>query len=643
MQQPKGNNSNSPMQVSAPSDNSIVTRRKAQYLSQQGASKITLPSEGYVMRSELREIIREEVQLAVRECMSEINISLTSTLSKINEQISTFQESMNFLNGEIEKLKSDIKTCQSDITSFKEEKQACTSMGTLSNKIMEIDQIMRAANIELQCVPEHRGENLASLTKQLGRTVGCLINDTDIYYCSRTAKMNPNSTRPRSILVKLSSPQLRDSLLASVQKYNKAHPQNKLNTSDLGIAAKSCTQIYVVENLSPENKSLHAAARLRAKELNYKFVWVRAGRIFMRNSGSEDNNVDDCMFNNTLSKVHFQEREVFTVLKELDKTKGAGGDGVPAIFLSNCAKSLSYPICILFNKSLQECTFPNIWKQANIVPVYKKGLKNLIINYRPISILKTLSKLMELLVYRRIYPIIKQGISENQHGFLKSRSTTSNLAIFSDDVFNGMEHSGQVDVIYTDFEKAFDRVDHAILLYKLNKLGIHGDLLRWIQSYLKNRSQAVTIGGHRSNYIEIPSGVPQGSHLGPLFYCAYLYDIDKCLQNAKHLMYADDTKIYMTISNLNDCKLLQMDLDSLYDYYIKNRISVNIKKCHCISFTKKKDPIVYPYKFENVAVERVDEIRDLGVIFDSKMYQQNKFLDVKVLVLDTQFKGSYHS
>lgn len=149
---------------------------------------------------------------------------------------------------------------------------------------MELDQLMRASNIELQCVPEHRGENLTSLMKQIGRTVGCVINDNDIYYCSRTAKMNSNSSRPRSILVKLSSPQLRDSLIASVQKYNKTHPQNKLNTSDLGIAASSSTQVYVVENLSPENKSLHAAARIRARELNYKFVWVRAGRIFMRKS-----------------------------------------------------------------------------------------------------------------------------------------------------------------------------------------------------------------------------------------------------------------------------------------------------------------------------------------------------------------------
>lgn len=110
-----------------------------------------------------------------------------------------------------------------------------------------------------------------------------------------------------------------------------------------------------------------------------------------------------------------------------------------------------------------------------------------------------------------------------------------------------MDDRCQVDVIYTDFEKAFDWVDHVILFQKLSDLGINGNLLRWVTSYIKNRMQAVVTGSARSNFIIIPSGVPQGSILGPLFYNAYLFDIGSCFRNAQYLMFADDMKVFFKI------------------------------------------------------------------------------------------------
>ncbi|CAG9124933.1 unnamed protein product [Plutella xylostella] len=205
-----------------------------------------------------------------------------------------------------------------------------------------------------------------------------------------------------------------------------------------------------------------------------------------------------------------------------------------------------------------------------------------------------------------------------QHGFLRKRSTVTNLASFSNFLLNNMDHGGQVDVIYTDFEKAFDRVDHTILLHKLQILGIHGDLLRWIKSYLTNRSQAVVLGGFRSNFVGIPSGVPQGSHLGPLFYNAYLFDIDTAFTSSKHLLYADDKKIFYKIRNLQDHEAVQADLDALYRYYLNNKITVNVKKCMCISFTRKPKPSYFNYAFNGNTIERVNSVRDLGIILDSK-------------------------
>lgn len=273
----------------------------------------------------------------------------------------------------------------------------------------------------------------------------------------------------------------------------------------------------------------------------------------------------------------------------------------------------------MFKKSLAEGVFPSLWKAALIVPVHKKGSKSDIKNYRPISILNTISKVFEKIVHSIIYSVIVNGIGPYQHGFIKRRSTTSNLATFSNYVICNMEAGGQVDVIYTDFEKAFDRVDHVILLSKLQNLGIHGDLLRWVRSYLSRRSQAVVVGGYRSDFVSIPSGVPQGSLLGPLFYCAYLYDVRSCFEYAKHLLYADDMKIYLRIRSRLDCELIQRDLNSLYQYYTRNNININISKCQCISFTRCKKPINYMYSFDNKIIERVDAVRDLGVMLDSKL------------------------
>jgi ribonucleases P/MRP protein subunit RPP40 len=182
-----------------------------------------------------------------------------------------------------------------------------------------------------------------------------------------------------------------------------------------------------------------------------------------------------------------------------------------------------------------------------------------------------------------------------------------------------MDKGIQVDVVYTDFEKAFDRVDHVILLHKLLCLGIHGDLLRWIQSSLSNSSQAVVLGGFRSDFVSIPSGVPQGSHLGPLFYSAYIFDIGKHINHSNYILYADDKKIYRCIRNTNDSTLLQQDLDLLYNYYHLNNITISVGKCQCISFTRKKKPIIHTYNFNGAVIERVNVVRDLGVLLDSEM------------------------
>lgn len=325
-----------------------------------------------------------------------------------------------------------------------------------------------------------------------------------------------------------------------------------------------------------------------------------------------------CCIDN-ISSVHIAIDDMKKLLKSLDCSKGAGSDCIPPIFFAKTTQSLADPLCRIFNICFDIGYFPEVWKTANIVPIHKKGTKLLIDNYRPISILNVLSKVMERIVHNNIYPLIVSNVPSQQHGFIKGRSTNTNLGIFVSDVFEGMNDGCQVDVVYTDFSKAFDRVDHVILLYKLQVLGIHGNLLRWMESYLRNRSQAVVMAGHRSDYVSVPSGVPQGSILGPLLYAAYLFDVNNCFHFAKFLMYADDTKIYAKIKDINDALSLQDDLNRLCSYYRQNRIDINVSKCSQISFTRKKITLNYEYHLDNITIKRGEQIKDLGIVFDSKM------------------------
>jgi hypothetical protein len=181
-----------------------------------------------------------------------------------------------------------------------------------------------------------------------------------------------------------------------------------------------------------------------------------------------------------------------------------------------------------------------------------------------------------------------------------------------------MDDRCQVDAVYTDFAKAFDKISYNTLLLKLWDLGIHGDLFRWIKSYIENRFQAVVLGGFSSDFKQTVSGVPQGSHLGPLLFILYINDITDCLSNSKALLYADDTKIFKVIKTYADCTLLQNDLLSFETYCARNNLFLNNDKCSVITFTRKTEPILYPYNLCGVILARQDNMRDLGVTMDTK-------------------------
>lgn len=193
------------------------------------------------------------------------------------------------------------------------------------------------------------------------------------------------------------------------------------------------------------------------------------------------------------------------------------------------------------------------------------------------------------------------------------------LLSFSSFLFDNIDNGVQVDAVYTDFCKAFDKVDHKLLLDKIAFNGIRGNLLRWFASYISNRCQRVVINGHRSRSTEVTSGVPQGSILGPLLFNIFVNDIGACFHNTKFLLYADDLKVYKSIKTVNDCILLQHDLDRLTDYCDNNKLKLSIPKCNYLSFTKNKVTVNYAYTLCHEPLAKLNSIRDLGIILDSKL------------------------
>ena len=198
------------------------------------------------------------------------------------------------------------------------------------------------------------------------------------------------------------------------------------------------------------------------------------------------------------------------------------------------------------------------------------------------------------------------------------RSTITNLVSVTHFIANTMDHGGQTDIIYTDLSKAFDRLDHGLLLQKLSDFGLSLDFLSFFESYLVNRTLNVKYHGFSSIEVLATSGVPQGSVLGPLLFIIFINDICQDIQS-NVLLYADDLKLFASINSEEDCHRLQHDLTKINSWCEINRLPLNISKCNAMTFTRRSNSINFSYKIGNDMVTRCKQFKDLGVIFDSKL------------------------
>ena len=266
---------------------------------------------------------------------------------------------------------------------------------------------------------------------------------------------------------------------------------------------------------------------------------------------------------------------VLKLLQNINENKATGPDNIPGKLLKICSQELHETFTILFQHSLSKGIVPDDWKLAFISPLFKKGDKSDVANYRPISLTSIVCKLLEHIVHSTIMDFLDSNkiLSSFQHGFRQGRSCESQLLSTLRNFTQCLNSSGQTDAILLDFSKAFDKVDHKILLSKVSSIGIQGSLFNWISSFLSNRLQHVVVDGSISDKGPVLSGVPQGTVLGPLLFLIYINDIHENLSPGTHIrLFADDSLLYREIHNTSDTITLQKDLDQLQKWEKLNKI-----------------------------------------------------------------------
>ena len=286
--------------------------------------------------------------------------------------------------------------------------------------------------------------------------------------------------------------------------------------------------------------------------------------------------------------------------------------------LRELAPCIASPLATLFEKCLKASSIPREWKHATVVPIFKKGQKKLASNYRPISLTSVVCKTMEAIVKDRIMLHLEANnlLSPHQHGFRPARSCTTQLLEAMDSWTQVMEEGQPLDVVYLDFQKAFDSVPHVRLLLKIEAHGIEGEVLQWIKAFLSGRTQQVLVEGALSDRSPVTSGVPQGSVLGPLLFLLYVNDIPNQLHSSVKL-FADDCKLFNSVQSPQARHQLQKDLHEVRNWSMLWQLPFNLDKCRVLHLGSGNPQS--SYNMSGQVLASTESEKDLGVLVDGSL------------------------
>ena len=318
------------------------------------------------------------------------------------------------------------------------------------------------------------------------------------------------------------------------------------------------------------------------------------------------------------------EEEICTIISGL-RDSAAGWDEIPAKILKRCMQFIVVPITHVCNLSLFNGIFPSELKTAMIVPIFKAGDPTLVNNYRPVSVLPSISKIFEKIMYNRLIDFVEHSnlLYDFQFGFRKGRSTSMAITQIIDKITQALDNGEIALGVFLDFSKAFDTVNFNILFKKLEKYGIRGKALDWFKSYLADRKQYVKFENIKSTTLSIKCGVPQGSILGPLLFLLYINDIEAVSKKLFLILFADDSSAFISGKDLTEITLsMNIELKQISIWLQANKLSINIGKTHFMIFSSRNRKIyrpLVPLIMNGEVLEEVFCTKFLGVLIDSKL------------------------
>lgn len=347
------------------------------------------------------------------------------------------------------------------------------------------------------------------------------------------------------------------------------------------------------------------------------------GSVFTEESYSDElPDFPERDYMSVLSTINITVDTVLEKLKKLKKNKSPGPDKIHPRVLHEIAGNISLPLSIIFKTSLQTMSLPKEWKHANITAIFKKGKKTSPSNYRPVSLTCIICKILESIIRDAIIKHMNDNnmFSPKQFGFLSKRSTVLQLIRVLDIWSEILEQGGSIDAIYMDFMKAFDKVPHRRLVYKIDKYGIKGNILGWIKDFLSERTQCVVLNNSISSQGKVTSGIPQGSVLGPILFVLYINDLPEVVDKLSFVfLFADDTKIFRKISSAADVEVLQSDINKLVEWSDKWLLRFHPDKCIAMSLGKDVVDTDRKYYMNDTVLKESCCEKDIGVHVDNKL------------------------
>jgi hypothetical protein len=328
---------------------------------------------------------------------------------------------------------------------------------------------------------------------------------------------------------------------------------------------------------------------------------------------------------------YVDESEISKIIRNIKPKYSTGYDNISTILLKLSGSVLLKPLTAIINQSLHSGVFPQKLKIAKVIPIFKKDDPHSLTNYRPISLLPAISKIFEKVAHAQLLDYFTKHnlLYPHQYGFREGHSTELALTEFLDRLYKLLDNKKTPFAIYIDLSKAFDTLDHSILLSKLQHYGISNTELNWFSSYLNNRKQYVELQGETSDMSQIKTGVPQGSILGPFLFLIYINDL-YLASNFVSIMFADDTTLLSTFcnfqTNINQnvsvlSKNINLELSKVYDWLCVNKLSLNIQKTKAMIFSFKQSSILRMPKLmiENTEVEVIENFKFLGVYINRNL------------------------